>query len=68
MAAKLQLNGLDLDRADVAKLESQLRSIFDFELFVLASILGVAPSELNPGLKRAKLDLPMLRVGYKKIQ
>jgi hypothetical protein len=67
LAAKLQVGGLDLDRADVAKIESQLRSIYDFELFILAAILDVSPTDLNPGLRRAKLDLPMLREGFKNL-
>jgi transcriptional regulator with XRE-family HTH domain len=68
LAAKLQLGGLDLDRADIAKLESQLRSIYDFELFLLAEILGVSAGELSPGPKKTKLSLPMLRKGYKEFR
>ena len=65
MAAKLQIAGLDLERADIAKIESQLRSVFDFELFILAAVLGVTAMDLNPGLKKAKGDLALLRRGYK---
>ncbi len=65
LAAKLQLFGLELERSDVAKLESQLRSIFDFELFILSAVLEVSPADLNPGLKKTKFELPMLRMGYK---
>ncbi|MCE0521859.1 MAG: helix-turn-helix domain-containing protein [Methylacidiphilales bacterium] len=65
LAAKLQIIGLDLDRADIAKIESQLRSLFDFELFLLADVLGVEPSALNPGLKKVRGDLSLLRRGYK---
>jgi transcriptional regulator with XRE-family HTH domain len=65
LAAKLQLTGLDLDRADVAKIESQLRSIYDFELFLLAEVLGVQAEALNPGAKKMKADLALLRKGFR---
>jgi transcriptional regulator with XRE-family HTH domain len=65
LAAKVQITGLDLDRADIGKIESQLRSLFDFELFLFAGVLGVTASDLNPGLKKAKGDLSSLRSGYK---
>jgi transcriptional regulator with XRE-family HTH domain len=65
LAAKLQIAGLDLERADIAKIESQLRSLYDFELFILATVLGVPAMDLNPGLKKAKADLSLLRRGYK---
>src|SRR5471032_2826326 len=65
LAAKMQIAGLDLDRADIGKIESQLRSLFDYELFLFASVLGVTASDLNPGLKKAKGELSLLRRGYK---
>ncbi len=65
LAAKVQITGLDLDRADIGKIESQLRSLYDYELFLFAGIFGVAASDLNPGPKRAKADLSLLRRGYK---
>jgi transcriptional regulator with XRE-family HTH domain len=65
LAAKVQIAGLDLERADIGKIESQLRSLFDYELFLFASVLGVTASDLNPGLKKAKGELSVLRRGYK---
>ena len=65
LAAKLQIIGLDLDRADVGKIESQLRSIYDFELFLLAQALGIDANTLNPGIKKIKPDLTLLRKGFK---
>jgi transcriptional regulator with XRE-family HTH domain len=53
LAAKVQIAGLDLDRADIGKIESQLRSLFDYELFLFAGVLGVTSSDLSPGLKKA---------------
>jgi transcriptional regulator with XRE-family HTH domain len=65
LAAKAQIAGLDLDRADIGKIECQLRSLYDFELFLLASVLEVPASDLHPGLRRTKGDLFLLRRGYK---
>jgi transcriptional regulator with XRE-family HTH domain len=65
MAAKLQIAGLDLERADIAKIECQLRSLYDFEVFIFATVLGVAATDLNPGLKKAKAELSQLRRGYR---
>lgn len=47
LAARLQLAGLpDFDRVTVAKVESQIRSVFDFELMVFAKVFQVEVSEL----------------------
>lgn len=47
LAARLQLSGLDhLDRVAVAKIESQIRSVYDFEVIVLANALKVTVAEL----------------------
>ncbi|MBL9154771.1 MAG: helix-turn-helix transcriptional regulator [Verrucomicrobiales bacterium] len=47
LAARLQLAGLaDFDRVTVAKVESQIRSVFDFELVVLSRVLQVEANEL----------------------
>lgn len=47
LAARLQLAGLtNMDRVTVAKVESQIRSLFDFEVIVLAKVLKVDPQEL----------------------
>lgn len=47
LAARLQLAGLvDFDRVTVAKVESQIRSVFDFELLVLSRVLQVDANEL----------------------
>ncbi len=57
LAVKLQLAGLNLDRIDVAKIEGQFRSVYDFELFVLAAVLEADPMELRPGTPKLKNDL-----------
>ncbi len=65
LATKLQLVGLNLDRADVAKIEGQLRSVYDFELFILADILEADPIDFRPRASTLKSDLPFLRKGLK---
>jgi len=62
--ARLQLAGLhNLDRVGVAKIESQLRSVFDFELAVIAAELGVEPGVLLPSVRKVKPDLDDLIAG-----
>jgi transcriptional regulator with XRE-family HTH domain len=64
LGARLQLAGLHtLDRVGVAKIESQLRSVFDFELAVIAAELGVEPGALLPPLRKLKSDLDDLIAG-----
>lgn len=47
LAARLQMAGLEAaDRVVVAKIESQIRSLFDYELIILARVLKVDASEL----------------------
>lgn len=55
-AAKLQVEGWDVSRESLAKLESQFRRVPDCELLFLAKVLGVAVMDLFP----AKLDLKKL--------
>jgi transcriptional regulator with XRE-family HTH domain len=48
LAARLQIAGLhSIDRVALAKIESQIRSAFDYEVVVIASELGVGPIELG---------------------
>lgn len=66
LAARLQLAGLHhLDRVAVAKIESQLRSVYDFELVVIAAELGVEPTRLLPSVRSLKSDLEDLIAGKK---
>jgi transcriptional regulator with XRE-family HTH domain len=63
-AAHLQLAGLHtLDRVAVAKIESQLRSVFDYELAVIARELGVDPTKLLPAASVLRDDLDDLISG-----
>jgi len=65
LAAKLQLAGLDLDRISVAKIEMQIRSVFDFELAVIADVLQVTTDDLRMPRVRFKTLLPALIAGKK---
>lgn len=47
LAARLQLAGLEnFDRVIVAKIEAQIRSIYEYELIVLGTVLKVSAEEL----------------------
>jgi len=62
LAAKLQVEGWDVSRESVAKLESQFRRAPDCELLFLAKVFGVKLSDLfAPNLDLKKLD-PSLRL------
>ena len=66
LAAKLQLAGLEsIDRVGVVKIESQIRSVFDFEIQVIAEVLKVETSELFPDFHITKKNLPELRRGLR---
>lgn len=55
----------EADRVWVAKVESQIRSVFDFELAVIAAVLGVKADDLLPKARELKRDLPALQKGEK---
>lgn len=46
LAARLQANGLDIDRATIAKIETQKRRFYDFEILAFAKALKVKPQSL----------------------
>lgn len=45
-AARCQVRGWDIDRVIVAKIESQLRAVSDWELLKLCEIVGISPNEM----------------------
>ncbi|MGV3664055.1 MAG: helix-turn-helix domain-containing protein [Prosthecobacter sp.] len=65
LAARLQLAGLDnIDRVAVAKIESQIRSLYDFETIILARVLKVTCETLmDVPHQRLKGALPALSKG-----
>jgi transcriptional regulator with XRE-family HTH domain len=46
LAARLEIRGVKIDRAGVAKIEGRFRQVSDTELLVLADALGVSPAWL----------------------
>lgn len=46
LAARLEVRGMKVDRAGVAKIEGRLRQVSDTELLALADALGVSPAWL----------------------
>ena len=66
LAAKLQLAGLhSADRVTVAKIESRIRSVFDYELVMIAKVLGTDPASLMPAPEKLKKDLDALIDGQR---
>jgi transcriptional regulator with XRE-family HTH domain len=62
LAAKLQMEGWDVSRESLAKLEGQFRRVPDCELLFLAKVLGVRLADLFPSqLDLKRLD-PSLRL------
>lgn len=49
LAAKVQRLGLEIDRAAIAKIETQNRRVYDFEILPLAKALNVSPLTLLLG-------------------
>lgn len=64
LATKLQVAGLDLDRIAIAKIESRIRSVYDYELAVIAHLLDVPADELLPKSSSLTKLLPNLQRGY----
>lgn len=46
LAARLNLQGINLGRSSVAKIESQSRPVFDYQVEGFANALGVSVEEL----------------------
>ena len=64
LAAHLQLAGLHTwDRVAVAKVESRIRSVYDYELAVLCEVLGVDVAKLLPPLQGFRDELEDLMRG-----
>lgn len=48
LAAKLQLEGLDISRSSIAKIENGQQAIFDYELLIFQRLFRVPEDELHP--------------------
>jgi len=62
LAAKLQVEGWDVSRESLAKLEAQFRRVPDCELLFLAKVLGVEIVDLFPRNLDLKKLAPSLRL------
>lgn len=61
LATRLQLMGLaNLDRGGLAKIEAGTRSVYDYELAIIAEALGVTTGSLIPSQKVIRSNLPRL--------
>jgi transcriptional regulator with XRE-family HTH domain len=61
LATKLQLRGwTTLDRAGVAKIESQIRSVYDYETILIADALNISPGALSPEDAALAEAIPLL--------
>lgn len=66
LAARLQRAGLEsIDRLGVVKIERRIRSVFDFELQIIAQALKADVASLFPAAEQTKRDLPDLRRGLR---
>jgi transcriptional regulator with XRE-family HTH domain len=50
LAAKLQLEGLDISRSSVAKIENGHQAIFDYEILIFCRLFRVSQDALHPAL------------------
>ena len=68
LSVKLQLAGLGLDRTSVVKIEAGLRSVFDYELAVIAQQLKTTTDLLYPSWSDLQGALPDLLKGEKLVR
>lgn len=54
LAAKLQILGWDIDRVAVAKIESRLVHVDDYELFYFTKVFNVSLADLFPKIDAAR--------------
>lgn len=61
LALRLQLHGwTTIDRVGVAKIESGIRSVYDYETILLSHALEVSPGALSPEDDEFGQSLPLL--------
>ncbi len=66
LAGKLNLAGLhEMNRLTVVKIEGQIRSVFDYELAIVAKVLGTTCDELLPAKAALARDLDDLVQGVR---
>lgn len=66
LAAKLQILGLDnIDRFGISKIEHNVRSVYDYELQIIAKVLNISIESLYPRATETMSVLADLKVGYR---
>ena len=66
LLARLQIAGLDhFSRETVAKIEGNIRSVYDYEIPILADCLGVEVGSLFPKLPQLRKSLPDVIRGHR---
>jgi len=61
LAAKLQLAGLShIDRVSLAKIESNIRSVYDYELVIIADVFKISLEEIVPKAATVRANLQKL--------
>lgn len=57
LAIRLQMAGFDLTRGSVAKIESRISKVKDYELFYFTRVLGVTLADLFPPIDQNKREM-----------
>jgi transcriptional regulator with XRE-family HTH domain len=60
LLAKLQIANLNYSRLMLTRIENQIRGVYDYELQIIASVLGVEVQKLLPPMKRTMAELENL--------
>ena len=50
LTAKLQLEGLDISRSSIAKIENGQQAVFDYEVLAFSHLFNVSEETLHPSL------------------
>ena len=56
LTAKLQLQGLEISRSSVAKIENGIQAVFDYELLAFSHLFNVSEEALHPTLDPISSD------------
>jgi hypothetical protein len=52
-------------RVTVARIENRMRSVYDYEMQIIASVLRVSPEQLLPPAGKTAEELDELKSGYR---
>lgn len=60
LLARLQIANLNYSRLMLTRIENQIRGVYDYELQIIADVLGVDSDSLLPPISSTKSDLSNL--------